>query len=100
MPRKKTVSNTSGLSTPSVDFRVAVTAVARYPSDIVRSWAIQLATEEAGKSKLSSETLLKLAQTDPSPTVRLALASALPKSGCEDGLGGRLGAGDAWRGQG
>jgi putative membrane-bound dehydrogenase-like protein len=47
-------------------------------SDIVRSWAIQLATEEAGKSKLSTETLLKLAQTDPSPTVRLALASALP----------------------
>jgi putative membrane-bound dehydrogenase-like protein len=48
-------------------------------NDIVRSWAIQLATEEAGKSKLSSETLLKLAQTDSSPTVRLALASALPK---------------------
>jgi len=48
------------------------------PSDIIRSWAIQLATEEAGKSKLSSERLLKLAQTDPSPTVRLALASALP----------------------
>jgi putative membrane-bound dehydrogenase-like protein len=57
----------------------AVTAVARYPSDIVRSWAIHLATEETGKSKLSSKTLLKLAQTDPSPTVRLALASALPK---------------------
>ncbi|MCF7784516.1 MAG: DUF1080 domain-containing protein [Prosthecobacter sp.] len=47
--------------------------------DIVRSWAIQLATEEAGKPKLSTDTLLKLAQTDPSPTVRLALASALPK---------------------
>ncbi len=48
-------------------------------NDIVRSWAIQLATEETGKPKLSSDTLLKLAQTDPSPTVRLALASALPK---------------------
>lgn len=48
-------------------------------NDIVRSWAIQLATEEAGKPKLSTDTLLKLAQTDPSPTVRLALASALPK---------------------
>jgi putative membrane-bound dehydrogenase-like protein len=48
-------------------------------NDIVRSWAIQLATEEAGKPKLSPTTLLKLAQTDPSPTVRLALASALPK---------------------
>lgn len=50
-----------------------------HPNDIVRSWAIQLATEEAGKPKLTSATLLKLAQTDPSPTVRLALASALPK---------------------
>ncbi|WP_395749133.1 PVC-type heme-binding CxxCH protein [Prosthecobacter sp.] len=46
--------------------------------DIVRSWAIQLATEETGKPKLTSATLLKLAQTDPSSTVRLALASALP----------------------
>lgn len=52
-------------------------------NDIVRAWAIQLATEEAGKSKLSSETLLKLAQTDPSPTVRLALASALPNLNAE-----------------
>ncbi|MFZ2278009.1 MAG: PVC-type heme-binding CxxCH protein [Prosthecobacter sp.] len=49
------------------------------PIDTVRSWSIQLATEETGKPKLVSATLLKLAQTDPSPTVRLALASALPK---------------------
>ena len=49
-----------------------------HPNDIVRSWAIQLATEEPGKPKLTSATLLKLAQTDPSHTVRLALASALP----------------------
>ena len=52
---------------------------ASHENDIVRSWAIQLATEEPGKPKLSAATLLKLAQTDPSPTVRLALASALPK---------------------
>lgn len=50
-----------------------------HPDDIVRSWAIQLSTEEAGKTKLSNEKLLKIAQTDLSPTVRLALASALPK---------------------
>lgn len=50
-----------------------------HPDDIVRSWAIQLSTEEVGKTKLSNETLLKLAKNDPSPTVRLALASALPK---------------------
>ncbi|HBJ86704.1 MAG TPA: hypothetical protein DDZ88_23190, partial [Verrucomicrobiales bacterium] len=54
--------------------------------DVVRSWVIQLATEEAGKSKLSSETLLKLAQTDPSPTVRLALASALPNLDADTAL--------------
>jgi putative heme-binding domain-containing protein len=46
--------------------------------DIARSWAIQLATEQAGKLNLNSETLLRMAATDPSPTVRLALASALP----------------------
>ncbi|WP_395740442.1 PVC-type heme-binding CxxCH protein [Prosthecobacter sp.] len=51
---------------------------AEHPNDIVRSWAIQLATEDPGKPKLTSATLLNLAQTDPSPTVRLALASALP----------------------
>lgn len=56
---------------------------ARSGSDIIRSWVIQLATDEPGKSKLSSETLLKLAQTDPSPTVRLALASALPNLDAE-----------------
>lgn len=50
-----------------------------HENDIVRAWAIQLATEQAGKAKLSAETLLDLAQNDPSPTVRLALASALPK---------------------
>ncbi len=51
----------------------------RHPNDIVRAWAIQLATEQAGKPKLGTDTLLQLAKTDPSPTVRLALASALPK---------------------
>ncbi|MFN0080292.1 MAG: PVC-type heme-binding CxxCH protein [Prosthecobacter sp.] len=55
-------------------------------SDIIRSWAIQLATEEAGKPKLSAETLLDLAKTDPSPTVRLALASALPKLDADTAL--------------
>lgn len=44
----------------------------------IRSWAIQLATEEPGKPKLSKDTLLKLAKDDPSPVVRLALASAMP----------------------
>ena len=59
--------------------RLQLTSLVDNENDIVRSWAIQLATEEPGKPKLSSAALLNLAQTDPSPTVRLALASALPK---------------------
>jgi putative membrane-bound dehydrogenase-like protein len=47
--------------------------------DIVRAWTIQVATEDSNKLLLSPSALLKLAQTDPSPTVRLALASALSK---------------------
>jgi putative membrane-bound dehydrogenase-like protein len=47
-------------------------------SDIVRAWAVQLATEKAGHPLLGADVLLKLAKEDPSPTVRLAVASALP----------------------
>lgn len=50
----------------------------KHDNDIVRSWAIQLSTEEPDKPKLSKDTLLKLAIDDPSPAVRLALASAMP----------------------
>ncbi len=44
----------------------------------VRAWTIQLGTEEPGKPQISKATLLKLASDDPSPVVRLALASAMP----------------------
>lgn len=47
-------------------------------NDITRAWAIQLATEQHSAPRLSSEVLLQLARNDPSPTVRLTLASALP----------------------
>lgn len=49
-----------------------------HSNDIVRAWAIQLATDEPGKPRIDAATLLRLAQEDPSPAVRLALASALP----------------------
>ncbi|MEA3211404.1 MAG: hypothetical protein QOE70_4461 [Chthoniobacter sp.] len=52
--------------------------LAAHASDIVRAWAVQLATERAGRPLLGGEVLAGLAKTDPSPTVRLALASALP----------------------
>ncbi|WP_395743899.1 PVC-type heme-binding CxxCH protein [Prosthecobacter sp.] len=69
-----TIFTTEGLTRLEEHFAKKLTD----KDDVIRSWAIQLATEEPGKPKLSAATLLKLAQTDPSPTVRLALASALP----------------------
>ncbi|MEO7599963.1 MAG: PVC-type heme-binding CxxCH protein, partial [Opitutus sp.] len=53
-------------------------ALARHSSDVVRSWAIQLATENKYSIKLPIKTLIDLATRDPSATVRLALASAVP----------------------
>lgn len=50
----------------------------RNENDIVRAWAVQLATEQVGKVRISAETLLQLAKDDASSTVRLALAAALP----------------------
>lgn len=51
-------------------------AALHHSDDRVRAWAVQLATD--GGPALSAQTLISLAQDDPSPTVRLALASALP----------------------
>ena len=57
---------------------VELAKFAQHPSDVVRAWAVQLATEHAGRPLLSPDLLLQLAKHDPSPTVRLAIASALP----------------------
>jgi putative membrane-bound dehydrogenase-like protein len=56
---------------------------AYHSDDVVRSWAIHLATEEGYHSRLNSVTLLRLAQADSSPIVRQALASALPNLDAE-----------------
>jgi putative membrane-bound dehydrogenase-like protein len=53
-------------------------AASSSPTDYVRAWAVQLATERSEAHLLSPETLLRLATHDSSATVRLALASALP----------------------
>jgi putative membrane-bound dehydrogenase-like protein len=50
----------------------------RHHDDRVRAWAVQLATEVPGKPRLPEAVLTALARSDSSPTVRLALASALP----------------------
>jgi putative membrane-bound dehydrogenase-like protein len=58
--------------------RAALETLAQRPNDIVRAWAVQFATERQDKLILPVDTLVNLATNDPSPTVRLALASALP----------------------
>ncbi|HEY2342410.1 MAG TPA: PVC-type heme-binding CxxCH protein [Chthoniobacteraceae bacterium] len=53
-----------------------VARAAAHPDDRVRAWAIRLSTD--GAPALPPETLSKMAASDSSQTVRLALASALP----------------------
>ena len=53
--------------------------LAKNPDEILRAWSIQLATEQASKTRLPAPTLVHLAKTDPSAAVRLALASAMPQ---------------------
>lgn len=49
-----------------------------HDDDIVRAWAVQLATEIPGAPRVAGAVLAAMAKDDASPTVRLALASALP----------------------
>jgi putative heme-binding domain-containing protein len=56
---------------------------AKSESDILRGWAVQLATDKAGKPLLDRATLVAMAKSDPSASVRLALASALPMLSAE-----------------
>ncbi len=50
-----------------------------HPDELIRAWAIQLGTERSGEALLPTDTLAQLAKDDPSPVVRLALASAMPQ---------------------
>ncbi len=49
-----------------------------HESDVVRAWAIQLGTERPNALAISAAKLTELATRDPSPAVRLAVASAVP----------------------
>ena len=53
-------------------------ALLQHSNDLVRFWGVQLATERGTPSAALVESLVALAEQDPSPTVRLALASAMP----------------------
>ncbi len=56
-------------------------AMRTHPHDAVRGWAVTLATERPEAPRLSFDVLRAMAADDPSPAVRLALASALPALG-------------------
>ncbi|MDO8542978.1 MAG: DUF1080 domain-containing protein [Opitutaceae bacterium] len=58
---------------------VQLHAALAHSSDVVRGWAIQLGTDNARALAVSAGTLERLARSDPSPAVRLAVASAVPK---------------------
>jgi putative heme-binding domain-containing protein len=53
-------------------------ALTQDADDRFRFWGVQFATEKRGPALLPATTLTQLATNDSSPTVRLALASALP----------------------
>ena len=53
-------------------------AALAHSSDIVRAWAIQLGTERAQALAFPPVVLSRLATSDPSPMVRMAIASAAP----------------------
>lgn len=57
----------------------ALLTAAAHPGDVVRAWAVQLATPRGSAAQLAAPVLLQLAQADPSAMVRLAPASALPE---------------------
>ncbi|MEY2881841.1 MAG: hypothetical protein RLZZ15_4221, partial [Verrucomicrobiota bacterium] len=68
--------------TNNLDASLLTTALT-HSSEIIRAWAIQLGTERGGGvpppgSNISASDLQRLATNDPSPHVRLAIASAVP----------------------
>jgi putative heme-binding domain-containing protein len=72
-----TLHNVGGLDRPTLE------AALTHSSDVVRAWALQLATDRPQKPLLEPAAFVRLASVDPSPTVRLALASvisALPEN--------------------
>ena len=50
-----------------------------HPAEHVRRWAVQLLVDRGEPSPVAIETMATMAHDDPSPKVRLALASALQK---------------------
>jgi putative heme-binding domain-containing protein len=55
------------------------------PHEYVRAWAVQLACEERSPSSKQRERFVRMADSDPSPVVRLYLASAVQRIEPETG---------------
>jgi putative membrane-bound dehydrogenase-like protein len=55
------------------------------PSEVVRAWTIQLACEQRRPSEAVVKRMVEMAGEDPSPVVRLYLASAVQRLGSEYG---------------
>ncbi|MDP3072735.1 MAG: DUF1080 domain-containing protein [Opitutaceae bacterium] len=53
-------------------------AALAHSSEIVRGWAVQLGTERPAALAINADTLTRLAASDPSSLVRMAVASAVP----------------------
>ncbi|HRH96773.1 MAG TPA: hypothetical protein PLB55_12600, partial [Prosthecobacter sp.] len=64
--------------------KVATWFAGKRYGESVRAMSVQLATEIAGECKMEIEALYEMAESDPSPLVRLAIASALPSLESQD----------------
>ena len=87
-------------SMPSAAWTIAARSQQKLadPDATIRAWTIQLATEQGRRPRRSFE-FAELARTDPSPVVRLYLASALQRLPLERALGYRGRAGRPCRGR-
>jgi putative heme-binding domain-containing protein len=64
--------------------RAQLDVALHHADEIVREWTVRLATEKPGQPDVPADTLVALAESDPSPMVRLSLASALPALPAEE----------------
>lgn len=86
-PKNSTVQKLRALWTLHVTGSLSqknLTTVLSNPSESLRSWAVRLATDDRAKLSIDVTQLAELAGTDPSPALRLSIASALPLMPEED----------------
>jgi putative membrane-bound dehydrogenase-like protein len=80
-PKSEVVAQLRALWTLHVTGNLAAAqlhAALAHSSELVRAWAIQLATDNQAARAIPPGELTRLAKSDPSSAVRLAVASAVP----------------------